>query len=76
MLIYIFRIIFIFWIVVFFASLVDGWHGSICITPKQIAEFDDINLFAGICIWLFFIVTFIDWLAHWKPKRKENFQND
>lgn len=68
MLILAFYIIFI--IIIFFATMGD--YENIAVTPRQIYECTDLNIFACTLIFviafvlnpLFFIVHFIDWLLH------------
>lgn len=73
MLILAFYIIFI--IVIFFATIGD--YENIAVTPRQIYECTDLNIFGCTLIFiiafvldpLFFVVHFIDWLLH--VSRKE-----
>lgn len=68
MLILAFYIIFI--IIIFFTTLGD--YDNVAVTPKQIYECTNLNIFACTLIFviafvlkpLFFIVHFIDWLLH------------
>lgn len=68
MLILAFYIIFI--IIIFFATLGD--YDNVAVTPKQIYECTNLNIFACTLIFviafvlnpLFFILHFIDWLLH------------
>lgn len=68
MLILIFYILFI--IVIFLATIWD--YDNVAVTPKQIYERTDLNIFACTLIFiiafvidpLFFVLHFIDWLLH------------
>lgn len=68
MMILAFYIIFI--IVIFFATIGD--YDNVAVTPRQINECTDFNIFACTLIFiiafvldpLFFVLHFIDWLLH------------
>lgn len=74
MLILVFYIIFI--IVIFFATIGD--YENIAVTPRQIYECTDINIFACTLVFiiafvlnpLFFILHFIDWMVHFGRKER------
>lgn len=59
-----------FIILIFFATIGD--YGNVAVTPKQIYECTNLNIFACTLIFiiafvldpLFFVVHFIDWLLH------------
>lgn len=60
----------IFIIAMFFATIKD--YGNVAVTPRQIYECTDINIFACVLVFviafvldpLFFILHFIGWLLH------------
>lgn len=68
MLMLVFYIMFI--IVMFFATIKD--YSNVAVTPKQIYECTDLNIFACTLVFiiafvidpLFFVLHFIDWLLH------------
>lgn len=72
MLILAFYIIFI--IIIFFATIGD--YDNVAVTPRQIYECTDLNIFACTLIFiiafvldpLFFILHFIDWVMHFGRK--------
>lgn len=74
MLILAFYIIFI--IIIFFATLGD--YDNVVVTPKQIYECTNLNIFACTLIFiiafvlnpLFFILHFIDWVMHFGRKEQ------
>ena len=75
MLILAFYIIFI--IVIFFATIGD--YDKVAVTPRQIYECTDFNIFACTLIFiiafvldpLFFILHFIDWAMHFGRKEQK-----
>lgn len=74
MLILAFYIIFI--IIIFFATIWD--YDNVAVTPRQIYECTDLNIFACTLIFiiafvldpLFFILHFIDWVMHFGRKEQ------
>lgn len=60
----------IFIIAMFFATIKD--YGNVAVTPRQIYECTEINIFACVLVFviafvldpLFFILHFIGWLLH------------
>lgn len=74
MLILVFYIIFI--IIIFFATI--GGYDNVAVTPRQIYECTNLNIFACTLIFiiafvldpLFFILHFIDWVMHFGRKEQ------
>lgn len=66
----------IFIIVIFFATLGD--YDNVAVTPKQIYECTNLNIFACTLVFiiafvldpLFFILHFIDWMVHFGRKER------
>lgn len=65
-----------FYIIIFFATLGD--YDNVAVTPKQIYECTNLNIFACTLIFiiafvlnpLFFILHFIDWVMHFGRKEQ------
>lgn len=70
----VFYIMFI--IVMFFATIND--YSNVAVTPKQIYECSDLNIFACVLVFviafvidpLFFALHFIDWAMHFGRKEQ------
>lgn len=74
MLILVFYIIFI--VVIFFAMIND--YDNVAVTPRQIYECTDLNIFACVLVFvigfvidpLFYVLHFIDWAMHFGRKEQ------
>lgn len=64
-------VVYIIWIIGIFIATI-GDYENIAVTPKQVYECTDLNIFACVLVFviafvldpLFFVVHFIDWLLH------------
>lgn len=76
-----FLLIYLVFIVVMFLSTINDFD-CIAITPKQIYEFHDLNMFGCVVLFIFLLVLnplfyaahFLYWIFHVGRKRKERIE--